>query len=88
MTIWKYQLKRTDIQHIGMPSGAMVLHVGIQDSEITLWAAVDPVRPTVRRPFAVVGTGHPCPTPDEAEYHGTVFDGPFVWHIFGGDYYA
>lgn len=83
MTIWKFQLERREVQTIGMPAGAMVLHVGIQEGEIMLWAAVDPDRPTVGRNFAIVGTGQPCPTPAEAEYHGTVFDGPFVWHIFG-----
>ncbi len=80
MTIWKFQLDRREFQAIGMPVGARVLHVGIQESEITLWAAVDPKAAIVLRNFAIVGTGHAIP--DGAEYRATVFDGPFVWHIF------
>lgn len=67
-----------------MPTGATVLHVGIQRRIITLWALVDPdANPSIRH-FAVVGTGHPAPDADEGRYIGTVSEGPFVWHVFEG----
>ena len=87
-TIWKYDLDVTDIQKVSMPMGAMPLHVAIQNPNsgvertIQLWAAVDPARPKEDRLFAVVGTGNPAPEPDDAEYVGSVIDGPFVWHVF------
>ena len=76
MTIWKYKFQ-TEIE---MPKYAEIVHVGIQNSDVHLWAKVDPLRSTETRCFSVYGTGHLIP--DQALYVGTVFDGPFVWHVF------
>jgi hypothetical protein len=48
-TIWKYELKVTDVQHVEMPAEWIP----------TLWALVDPDAPMVRRLIAVVVTGNP-----------------------------
>jgi len=89
-TVWKYDLAVTDVQEVMMPSGAALLHVGIQHPNegrlrwIQLWAWVDREEPTCSRRIAVVGTGNPAPPMNEARYVGSVQDGPFVWHIFDG----
>lgn len=82
MTIWKYTLHRVDIQEVAMPAFAKVLHVAMQSGEITLWAWVDSKQPRSPRVFAIVGTGNPAPDFESGIYHGSVFDTPFVWHIF------
>jgi hypothetical protein len=45
-----------------------------------LWAEVNPTAPMVERFFTVCGTGFDVPP--EAEYVGTVFMDPFVWHVY------
>lgn len=84
MTIYKYPLKRAGVQKVTMPHGARLLHVAMQNGQPTLWAHVDDGVVRVDRLIAVIGTGNPAPDPDESEYVGSVFDGPFVWHIFDG----
>lgn len=81
-TIWKFPLQTQDVQRVPMPAGAKVLFVAMQDEVITLWAHVDPTAPLIDRLLAVVGTGNPCPTLDEANYLGSVLDRIFVWHVF------
>lgn len=86
--IWKYPLRTTDRQEVEMPAGASILHVGVQDGTVCLWAMVEP--PTVpggsdeERTIWIVGTGNPVP--DEVLLHsnhlGTVQQGPFVWHVY------
>lgn len=60
-----------------------MLSVGMQDGEIRLWAKVCPVAPYCHVDIFVRGTGHDF-TGAEWRFIGTVFDGPFVWHIFEG----
>lgn len=93
-TIWKYEIGPQDVQRIGMPKGARLIHVAGQHVEEhgpgfaragmlpMLWALVDPAAPMVERLIALVGTGHPCP--DEGDYVGSAVCDPFVWHIFDG----
>lgn len=82
--VWKFPLAfpTLTIEGVTMPAGAKVLHVGMQDRVITLWALVDPDAEPTRRLIATVGTGHSAPAPDEATYLGTVMDGAYVWHVF------
>lgn len=82
MTVWKFVLRRAELQDVEMPVGAKVLHVAMQGHDITLWAWVDPDAKVESRRFAITGSGAPAPTPDQARYHGTVIDGAFVWHVF------
>jgi hypothetical protein len=78
--IYKYELT----SEVLLPKDSLVLKAGIQNGGVYIWALVDPNEQThIQREFIVVGTGHPF----EYEYlkHrfvDTVFDGPFVWHIW------
>lgn len=77
MQIFKYAAT----EFIDLPEDAEILHVGVQNNQIYLWAAVDVDKPTVRRQFKVVGTGWDY-NPDGMKYLGTAHVGPFVWHVF------
>lgn len=85
MTIWKFPIETTDVQSVRMPDGAKILSVGMQAGKITLWALVDPNKPTndLKR-IHVVGTGNRFPLNEFEDFSfiGTVFDRVFVWHIF------
>jgi hypothetical protein len=65
-----------------MCEGAVIRAVGMQDDAIHAWAEtpVDGDPFTVTRTFRVIGTG--WPVPDPGTYLGTVFDGPYVWHVY------
>ena len=86
-TVWKFPLKRQPLQVVDIPGNAELLTVAMQtvggwDTTFMLWARVRPASPTMPRRIAIVGTGQPAPLRSEAEYVATVFDGPFVWHVF------
>lgn len=81
-TVWKFQLRLGDQDIISMPKGARLLHVAMQHHSLCVWALVDPVAPLVRRGFRIAGTGHPIDGNDCKNHVSTVFDGPFVWHVF------
>lgn len=83
-TVWKFPLEKTDVQSVPMSAGAELLCVDMQHSTIMLWARLDPEATMMRRFIAIVGTGNPAPTPEDGAYVGSVFDGPFVWHVFDG----
>lgn len=80
--IYKYRIELSPLWEIPMPEGAIVLSVQEQRGELVLWAEVVPSRPTTRRRFAVVGTGHVIPD-EPHEYVATVqsYLG-LVWHVF------
>lgn len=80
--VWKFPLSGVDLSYVEMPERARIIHVGIQGDTPTLWAWVDPSAPKVERRFGIVGTGHPAPSFDAAVHLGSIFDGPFVWHVF------
>lgn len=82
--IYKYPLSLREAKTlVKMPRDAVVRHVGMQNGDVTIWAEVLPDNPTVTRTFHVFGTGHPITTePGSTDFVGTVFDGPFVWHVF------
>jgi len=69
-TIWKYRLPGGPKVTIGMPRGAVVLTVQVQDGEPMLWVKVDPKGKPVKRFFRVFGTGHTI-SDDKLEYVGT-----------------
>lgn len=81
--IYKYELftKNLEFHELALPKGTEILRVGMQHSVVTLWALIDPDEGVweVRR-FVRYGTGHEVHGVNL--YIGTVFDGPFVWHIF------
>lgn len=85
-TVYKYEFPVGDTCYVTMPIGAKVISVGVQrERHICLWAVVNPEAETETRIFHVRGTGHPLrlAANNGSRFIGTVFDGPFVWHIFG-----
>lgn len=89
LTVWKYQWPHQSFTphertEFAMWPGAKIIHVGIQDGIICLWAVTSPEALKVWRRFVLVGTGWVSDDIDAARYVGTVHthDGRLVWHIF------
>lgn len=82
-TIHKYPLASCT----GMGKYTITIHkksrllcVGEQKGVITLWAEVDTDEILVTRKLTILGTGWELP--ENLIYLGTVFVGPFVWHVY------
>lgn len=92
--IFKYELPIDDEWHqLVMPLPARVYHVAVNHMAVTaatqssvyLWAEVSPSgKKRGARLFRVFGTGQDIP--EGAVYVGTTLDGPFVWHVYVGDF--
>ena len=82
-TVWKYDVPVDDEVHSHrIPTDYRIVGVGIQRPNIvTFWAEVNREREPEVLDLIVVGTGHPVPLC--SEHLGLVFDGPFVWHLYG-----
>lgn len=82
-TIWKYVLKKREIQSVFMPKGAEILSAQAQHQTTCIWVLVDTAAEPTERKIAIYGTGNPCPD-DPGEFIDTVqfFDGELVFHIF------
>ena len=65
---------------LALPKDAQIIKVDMKGALITLWVIVEPNNERVLRSFIVHGTGHAVHP--KGVYVGTVFDGPFVWHLF------
>lgn len=79
----------TGTLEMGMPEGAEILCVQMQDTGPTIWALVDPMRPTSARRIIIVGTDHGMPKQDYdvwRVYIGTfqwpMMEGSLVFHVF------
>lgn len=78
--IYKYELRN----EVLLPKDSLVLKAGMQGDTMYIWVLLDPSETThIQRNFEVIGTGH------SFEHHymthrfvDTIFDGPFVWHIW------
>ena len=83
-TVFKFEFPVNDEVLIQMPADAKIVHVGRQQpNHICLWAIVDTDKTAVNRQFSIRGTGQPLGRASDCEHLGSVFDGPFVWHVFG-----
>jgi hypothetical protein len=84
-TIYKVELKITDVQTIELPSGAEILTVQNQRNSLCLWALVETDAKLVSRVIEIIGTGNPI-EPRPRKYIGTAQishgEFPFVWHVF------
>lgn len=80
ITIWKFTIPMAESAEIEMPTGAQLLHVGMQNRSVQLWAQVNTEAPTTIRHFHVRGTGHSIP--DNEKHVGSIQDPPFVWHLY------
>jgi hypothetical protein len=80
--VWKFPLPMpiAGWAETVMPVDARVLHVGVQNELICLWALVSPDAPRFARRFRIVGTGWPLAK--AGAYLATVETGPHVWHVF------
>lgn len=80
----KYQISVTMPTILTLHFGTTIRFAGTQASHsVTLWAEVPDrydSQMDVERTFRVIGTGHDVPSP--GTYLGTVFDDPFVWHVY------
>lgn len=78
--IYKYELART----VSLPIDSQVLKVGIQNGIMQMWVLVDPnERETYECNFEIIGTGHNFEFNYLTHtYIDSLFDGPFVWHVW------
>ena len=80
-TIYKYTLTGRYTTEIEMPVGAEIIHFAEQQGQYCIWAMVNPDADKEKRTFTVVGTGWELDDDVDHRHIGSVFDGPFVWHI-------
>lgn len=86
--IFKYQLPELYLEPgaetIEIPKNSTLLNIDMQDEKVTLWYIVDPEVEKETHTFLVLGTGSIVPELEDAhlEFLKTVFQGPFVWHVF------
>jgi hypothetical protein len=78
--IYKYELAKT----IMMPINSQVLKAGMQNGIMYIWALVEPnEKQTYECNFEILGTGHSFEFDYLTHtYIDSLFDGPFVWHIW------
>ncbi len=85
-TIYKYELNATETpQKILLPEGSVARHVAVIDHVIYVWVE-QPIGELVdqwEHTFIICGTGDLFEFPKgHMNYVGTVFQGPFVWHVY------
>lgn len=81
-TIYKYEITNLDHTIINMPTFAKILHAGVQDGKIYIWARVNTDELASPRIIRCYGTGNDCSYEGDQVYLGTVQLGLFVWHVF------
>jgi hypothetical protein len=82
MRIWKYTiLLYADRTILRMPCNSVIRKVAMQGDALTRWAEVPDKGILTLRAFRVFGTGEQI-DPPTANYIGTAFDGPCVWHVY------
>lgn len=78
--IWKQALRLSEVDY-HLPLNAKLIHVAMQNLDVTVWFECDSNNHLVRRKIAIYATGNRMP--DEPGQHvGTVNDGDFVWHVY------
>jgi len=78
--VHKYQLRKTDQTIVSMPKYAQIVHVGMQNDNLIMWAVVDTENPPENRVFNLRVTGGEVA---EGESHvATFIDDWFVGHVF------
>ncbi len=81
--VYKYPFPILDDVRLALPVGARIIKVATAGvGAANLWAIVDPsIEAKSMLELRIVGTGHDF---DDANLRhiDTIFDGPFVWHVF------
>lgn len=85
--IFKYRLKREDVQEVLLPKWSTPLSVQMQNGEIQMWVLVDIEQPVVKSQVTIYGTVQSVPDNfyvgrEHNLFLGTVQDKIYVWHIF------
>lgn len=80
-TVYKYTLAVVREQTVFMPHGAFIRRTAWQSAGPTIWAEVDTDQPDEERMILIIGTGEKFPDVSKI-YLDTVFEDPFVWHIY------
>jgi len=78
-TIYKYELQPGDTI---LTLKGQILSTGVQGDNIMVWAVHDDNALDRQVRVSVMGTGHPFVDAPESDFIGTVFLGPFVFHVF------
>lgn len=83
-SIWKFPIT-LDTRQIKIPKGSQVIHAGLQNDEVTLWAIVETEAPLETLAVLVTGTGHSMPN-GMWRHVGTILtlDYTLVLHVFVG----
>lgn len=83
--VFKYRIDIAEGQEIWIPSGARVIHVGLdQENSPCIWCEVDTEADPVPVRLSVHGTG--CGIlPEHGDHLGSFVSVPFVWHVYSPD---
>ena len=78
--IYKYPLESTVL----LPKDSLVLKAGMKENTMCIWVLLDPNEKIhSQRNFEIIGTGQPFAHEYlKHRFVDTLFDGPFVWHIW------
>ena len=78
--IYKYELTR----EVTLPINSQVLKAGMQNGSMYIWVLIDlNEKETYKSKFEILGTGHSFEFDYLTHtYIDSLFDGPFVWHIW------
>jgi hypothetical protein len=81
--IWKFPVRVTDLQTIGMPLGAKILSIDVQKEIVCIWALCDEKAEIAKRTIRIYGTGHAIYS-DPGTFIGTfqMNGGNLVFHAF------
>lgn len=71
-----------EIVWVKIHHNAEILSAAIQIDELVIWFLCRPDAPVVSRGFMITGTGFQYHNLDAKNFIATVFDGPYVRHIF------
>jgi len=85
ISIWKFILDRPSNFFgeftVKMPTGSKPLSAGLQGDTLCIWAEVNTDAEMIDKQFIIIGTGKEL-TGEEGSFIDTIFQGPFVWHVY------
>ena len=101
MRVYKYNFPMEDNFELELPTGAVILHVGMMQGSPSIWALVDPDKarkrdePRIdgmllvdseRRNFRLAGTGHEINFSEGCTYWGSFIVAEVqIYHLFEGE---
>ena len=83
-TVHKYEIDPQDNFGIEIPERGIIIAVAMQNGRMYAWVDGDNEDCYVRIPIYVFGTGHEIDSELQIEFISTVFDGPYIWHVYHG----